>query len=168
MQKLYIYLFLHQTTTVVQPLTKAGSCISIYSYIKPQPSSHRGLSYRVVYLSIPTSNHNRHPQSICAQELYIYLFLHQTTTYDILYILSFCCISIYSYIKPQLVDEQSLREVGCISIYSYIKPQPDGWLDFFEEGCISIYSYIKPQLHCTSNLCKTCCISIYSYIKPQR
>ena len=37
---------------------RSKSCISFDSYIKPQPISLHVLEYRVVYLLIPTSNHN--------------------------------------------------------------------------------------------------------------
>ena len=33
-------------------------CISFDSYIKPQPNNHRVAYGKVVYLLIPTSNHN--------------------------------------------------------------------------------------------------------------
>ena len=50
------------------------SCISLYSYIKPQPQSERQEFYRVVYLYIPTSNHNlmfHHADSCVVVYLYI-------------------------------------------------------------------------------------------------
>ena len=120
-------------------------CISYYSYIKPQL---RGKVYefrRVVYRTIPTSNHNKwstiikgvvvvyrtiptsnHNNSSTAQlmrSLYIVLFLHQTTTCCNNSIYSFCCISYYSYIKPQLPCLSLQLRICCISYYSYIKPQ---------------------------------------------
>ena len=145
----------------------AGCCISYYSYIKPQrwhsmntkrpvvyltiPTSNhnrnwfRSCQFRVVYLTIPTSNHNVCCWVAVCGWLYILLFLHQTTTnictkrvFAKLYILLFlhqtttlrdsassssCCISYYSYIKPQLTDELCIKSHGCISYYSYIKPQ---------------------------------------------
>ena len=101
------------------------SCISFYSYIKPQLVHHVVIVGIVVYRSIPTSNRNVSVVTICVFPLYIVLFLHQTATpaavlYGIprLYIVLFlhqtattpkcdiscsCCISFYSYIKPQLV-----------------------------------------------------------------
>ena len=39
-----------------------------------------------------------------AKKLYIYLFLHQTTTAFKAGYAGHCCISIYSYIKPQLLQ----------------------------------------------------------------
>ena len=34
-----------------------------------------------------------------------------------------CCISYYSYIKPQPKEKMNVSEGRCISYYSYIKPQ---------------------------------------------
>ena len=77
---LYIILFLHQTTTVIfissglkscisyysyikpqladKAHESAVGCISYYSYIKPQLTRDSALLEAVVYRTIPTSNHN--------------------------------------------------------------------------------------------------------------
>ena len=55
-------------------------CLSIYSYIKPQLLTRCGGLRRGVYLSIPTSNHNRFNNNNPQLGVFIYLFLHQTTT----------------------------------------------------------------------------------------
>ena len=60
-------------------------------------------------------------------------------------ILNQCCISFYSYIKPQLYALLSYLAASCISFYSYIKPQPLSASRTPTPGCISFYSYIKPQ-----------------------
>ena len=78
----------------------------------------------VVYRTIPTSNHNRSLNAPVFPELYIVLFLHQTTT----------------------ITEHGLVGDGCISYYSYIKPQPHETSNSSSMRCISYYSYIKPQL----------------------
>ena len=57
-QTLYIVLFLHQTTTPLCPLSIWNSCISYYSYIKPQLLDLMMKQKSVVYRTIPTSNHN--------------------------------------------------------------------------------------------------------------
>ena len=99
---LYIVLFLHQTATVLRQSCIRASCISFYSYIKPQP--HPVIRYRnygcisfysyikpqlflnlhpvasVVYRSIPTSNRNARVFWRYIASLYIVLFLHQTAT----------------------------------------------------------------------------------------
>ena len=77
---LYIVLFLHQTTTYKECSELLGSCISYYSYIKPQHVVHKGVSCLVVYRTIPTSNHNMNGKHVFLEMLYIVLFLHQTTT----------------------------------------------------------------------------------------
>ena len=56
----------------------------------------------VVYLLIPTSNHNLFMMRFFCIWLYIFWFLHQTTTYACFYAFVYCCISFDSYIKPQL------------------------------------------------------------------
>ena len=55
---LYIVLFLHQTTTEIMQYRPFLSCISYYSYIKPQLLKRNLLFLLVVYRTIPTSNHN--------------------------------------------------------------------------------------------------------------
>ena len=166
------------------------SCISYYSYIKPQPSVGWPKERCVVYRTIPTSNHNI--QSGCSPRcrLYIVLFLHQTTTlfqrglgrlrcisyYSYIkpqrifrsYTVRFCCISYYSYIKPQLIDYPSCVTECCISYYSYIKPQHSMSHPSSQMSCISYYSYIKPQLRIVCLTIWVGCISYYSYIKPQQ
>ena len=99
---LYMSLFLHQTTTCessfsfifcciclysyIKPQRKMGlvvlrgSCICLYSYIKPQHVRGRRENHHVVYVSIPTSNHNRGCPIRKPSLLYMSLFLHQTTT----------------------------------------------------------------------------------------
>ena len=56
----------------------------------------------VVYLLIPTSNHNNVIMIIVNGKLYIFWFLHQTTTNTICQCGRRGCISFDSYIKPQL------------------------------------------------------------------
>ena len=87
-------------------------CISFDSYIKPQLSMHIYLRCRVVYLLIPTSNHNQHTDKHQPTQLYIFWFLHQTTTSNCSHNVQPRCISFDSYIKPQpLRDNQKLVKV---------------------------------------------------------
>ena len=89
-----------------QPITTMRQgwmcCISFDSYIKPQHWVCGQLVCSVVYLLIPTSNHNWCHPWWCSYLLYIFWFLHQTTTIRKLKIKVICCISFDSYIKPQL------------------------------------------------------------------
>ena len=63
-------------------ISSAASCISFDSYIKPQLGKGKGKLSAVVYLLIPTSNHNTMSCLINTIVLYIFWFLHQTTTCD--------------------------------------------------------------------------------------
>ena len=147
---LYIFWFLHQTTTVCYILFSVMCCISFDSYIKPQPYSVLVALNAVVYLLIPTSNHNSRFFYLMMVMLYIFWFLHQTTTHNEehnhnweLYIFWFLhqtttyrgsekdacrCISFDSYIKPQLWLIPLISVPSCISFDSYIKPQPSRWI----------------------------------------
>ena len=146
--ELYIFWFLHQTTTFCRSMTKNHCCISFDSYIKPQPADASMKISAVVYLLIPTSNHNveyivkygkmlyifwflhqtttQNHQNILNQRLYIFWFLHQTTTIRENIQYYFGCISFDSYIKPQHIMVLWLRVRSCISFDSYIKPQREG------------------------------------------
>ena len=89
----------------LNPAFALSSCISYYSYIKPQRCSSNLVNLNVVYRTIPTSNHNNAQalrlNSVVVYrtiptsnhnlrllwssfpQLYIVLFLHQTTTYNV-------------------------------------------------------------------------------------
>ena len=77
---LYIFWFLHQTTTGESDTSCLLRCISFDSYIKPQLVGEYGTNGLVVYLLIPTSNHNLLVSCNDNKGLYIFWFLHQTTT----------------------------------------------------------------------------------------
>ena len=55
--------------------------------------------------------------------LYIFRFLHQTTTNCLFPFCFLRCISFVSYIKPQLKEVVVFEQERCISFVSYIKPQ---------------------------------------------
>ena len=82
---LYIFWFLHQTTTYCLNITDVDRCISFDSYIKPQLTPPNRVKAGVVYLLIPTSNHNSAWPVLISRMLYIFWFLHQTTTGGNLY-----------------------------------------------------------------------------------
>ena len=147
---LYIFRFLHQTTTCLLRHTHQLSCISFDSYIKPQLTLE-GISNRyVVYLLIPTSNHNRLYKAATELTLYIFWFLHQTTTLYLSWPQYIRCISFDSYIKPQRCTSIATTALCCISFDSYIKPQRSRNVYLSCLSCISFDSYIKPQLVCPS------------------
>ena len=207
---LYIFWFLHQTTTFrcvflffrgcisfdsyIKPqprdewACKLAGCISFDSYIKPQPSSLSKIILHVVYLLIPTSNHNKNEILCKYRKLYIFWFLHQTTTYRLfclwrwwLYIFWFlhqtttyssvrlfacCCISFDSYIKPQRVN---VCQMICNVVYLLIPTSNHNYCRFWR---CSFSLYIFWFLHQTTtfrtrNPASKRCISFDSYIKPQ-
>ena len=98
---LYIFRFLHQTTTHSTIRTQYSRCISFASYIKPQRKTQTRRIINVVYLSLPTSNHNPGRLDKSDRSLYIFRFLHQTTTSQRTTTQWQSCISFASYIKPQ-------------------------------------------------------------------
>ena len=98
----------------------------------------------VVYLYIPTSNHNAPCNVFGIDELYIFIFLHQTTTIDFNDDSLACCISLYSYIKPQRRCALQCRSIGCISLYSYIKPQ---LIELLFNLSYVVYLYIPTSNH---------------------
>ena len=99
-----------------------------------------------------------------------------------------CCISLYSYIKPQRFERFRYR---IIAVYPYIPTSNRNGgkvallrlmlyiLIFLHQTatlttprkrcfrCISLYSYIKPQPYKSGSGYTVRCISLYSYIKPQ-
>ena len=163
---LYIFLFLHQTATPPRRRLQAFCCISSYSYIKPQRSLGVRSRRTVVYLLIPTSNRNRSSVVGSNVKLYIFLFLHQTATIGLLVMSRPCCISSYSYIKPQLctLSYEPLNVVYLLIPTSNRNTAPVAITDK--------KLYIFLFLHQTATVSQlanvyTRCISSYSYIKPQ-
>ena len=164
---LFIILFLHQTTTKSTVLLLVSCCLSSCSYIKPQlivcPS---GVTV-VVYHLVPTSNHNWHLINNYCFQLFIILFLHQTTTRLHHKKPHSSCLSSCSYIKPQQRCVKNDIKQRCLSSCSYIKPQLNEVFGFMPICCLSSCSYIKPQLSVPVLSREDGCLSSCSYIKPQ-
>ena len=128
---LFISWFLHQTTTYTHGYCRKAGCLSLDSYIKPQRQEYKGLSMpcclsldsyikpqravchlsirQVVYLLIPTSNHNAKLGYRGRASLFISWFLHQTTTALRVARVKLRCLSLDSYIKPQRIDDRRGR-----------------------------------------------------------
>ena len=60
---------------------------------------------------------------LSALPLFISWFLHQTTTQWRITTRWYSCLSLDSYIKPQLTRVQKITQISCLSLDSYIKPQ---------------------------------------------
>ena len=156
-------------------------CISFDSYIKPQrrASLHHVLS--VVYLLIPTSNHNLLAYRPFSLKLYIFWFLHQTTTLWLIFcktcglyifwflhqtttfwlwlIIETCCISFDSYIKPQRKVRLICLNIGCISFDSYIKPQRYLAMVIF----LSVVYLLIPTSNHNWKTSRSCCYLLYIF-----
>ena len=156
---LYIFWFLHQTTTKQAKERYNISCISFDSYIKPQPAKVADKIQYVVYLLIPTSNHNFVARRFFYTQLYIFWFLHQTTTMRRIQANKRCCISFDSYIKPQLNDV--LVGKGCqLYIFWFLHQTTTSMRGTLNAiCCISFDSYIKPQL-----ISEFCALRIVVYL----
>ena len=165
---LFIILFLHQTTTLSFRVQHFLCCLSSCSYIKPQPRTMMEETREVVYHLVPTSNHNHRLRPHRRPQLFIILFLHQTTTSRLCKQKNICCLSSCSYIKPQRGRTRLSACCGCLSSCSYIKPQPRHGTPSLHTSCLSSCSYIKPQRMVSVILNIMSCLSSCSYIKPQR
>ena len=137
--QLYIFIFLHQTTTLLPTKKLLSCCISLYSYTKPQPTicstlalqscislysyTKPQLSYTtpafhcVVYLYIPTPNHNLVSIMTFLKMLYIFIFLHQTTT-----CLATClrCLLLYIFIFLHQTTTMSFTSNAVLGLYIFI------------------------------------------------
>ena len=78
--RLFMGLFLHQTTTYTDYWDARDGCLWVFSYIKPQLNGRTVFPCKVVYGSFPTSNHNYRTKHEADRRLFMGLFLHQTTT----------------------------------------------------------------------------------------
>ena len=166
--RLYIFWFLHQTTTWGRWQWQPSSCISFDSYIKPQLTTNhiiqviRCISFDsyiklqllfatqhlslVVYLLIPTSNHNLSLPSLI--QIFVVYLLIPTSNHNIPMLLVFVIELYIFWFLHQTTTSlcQKPKNWRCISFDSYIKPQHiHAWCGRCR-GCISFDSYIKPQL----------------------
>ena len=142
-------------------------CLSLDSYIKPQHLIEFFSIDAVVYLLIPTSNHNSRRVRLTVPMLFISWFLHQTTTLTVT--LTHQNLLFISWFLHQTTTLHSLLSSPqrCLSLDSYIKPQPSHVCRGWAVGCLSLDSYIKPQ-RCWAWCLYPCrCLSLDSYIKPQ-
>ena len=121
----------------------SAGCISFDSYIKPQLRPSLLFQMFVVYLLIPTSNHNIGTDDHEEQALYIFWFLHQTTTREEekkreLYI--------FWFLHQTTTQKQKNIYYERLYIFWFLHQTTTG--PALGEGkvrCISFDSYIKPQ-----------------------
>ena len=168
MYKLYIFWFLHQTTTIANCHLARIRCISFDSYIKPQPhrrwvcckpvvylliptSNHNSKQkyktlWKVVYLLIPTSNHNQVLPCIANCQLYIFWFLHQTTTSQS-YMTEVDRLYIFWFLHQTTTCSQLTKKCVKLYIFWFLHQTTTPKAGYTSgDSCISFDSYIKPQL----------------------
>ena len=81
------------------------------------------IAFVVVSYRNSTSNHNRVPNHLYLQELYLIEILHQTTTRKTDRTIPLRCILSKFYIKPQRTTIRNRTTIRCILSKFYIKPQ---------------------------------------------
>ena len=142
-------------------------CISFDSYIKPQPAINRLMYVNVVYLLIPTSNHNKHMLFNFYGKLYIFWFLHQTTT-GVLLITSSTMLYIFWFLHQTTTLLRPQQTTLRLYIFWFLHQTTTVLIHgCVLTCCISFDSYIKPQRILPPYASSRCCISFDSYIKPQ-
>ena len=114
-----------------------------------------------------TSNHNLSIRPVYYWSLYLIEILHQTTTMQKQSELSYGCILLKFYIKPQQFCRFNDWRSSCILLKFYIKPQPSARVRELLKGCILLKFYIKPQRLRHQQDYQNGCILLKFYIKPQ-
>ena len=121
-----------------------------------------------VYLLISTSNHNLMLLGSHKARLYIFWFLHQTTTLR-LNMEKNLLLYIFWFLHQTTTIHILVPITKMLYIFWFLH-QTTTFLACLcsRLGCISFDSYIKPQLGYINTEIDSCCISFDSYIKPQR
>ena len=137
------------------------------SYIKPQQKMVLLLELCVVYLLIPTSNHNSYHWLCDIWLLYIFWFLHQTTTLTLLIRFSQKLYIFWFLHQTTTFDSPALARELLYIFWFLHQTTTISCTEVLPNGCISFDSYIKPQRLLVPFEHWLCCISFDSYIKPQ-
>ena len=124
--RLYLIEILHQTTTHCKCIQFTLCCILSKFYIKPQLHWIRVYIIYVVSYRNSTSNHNRVPNHLYLQELYLIEILHQTTTSTMVNLKCFLLYLIEILHQTTTLYGILFLQVSCILSKFYIKPQRQG------------------------------------------
>ena len=145
--ELYIVLFLHQTTTSKVRSFPRLSCISYYSYIKPQQYCKPVRHTYVVYRTIPTSNHNYFALGNI-QSGVVYRTI-PTSNHNLAMNWQEHTRVVYRTIPTSNHNDVSVSS-SLVRLYIVLFLHQTTTHCLFRKGlrsCISYYSYIKPQLY---------------------
>ena len=116
------------------------------SYIKPQQIAYLCTVFKVVYRTIPTSNHNSFHHVFLQLLLYIVLFLHQTTTVKVVFMLH-VMLYIVLFLHQTTTKKSTMAYSPTLYIVLFLHQTTTGCCLYLRPlRCISYYSYIKPQL----------------------
>ena len=160
-------MFLHQTTTIATLIQHIKRCILSCSYIKPQQAQTRTPQTHVVYYHVPTSNHNFRQLLFCCffvvyyhvptsnhnirsnillhSELYIIMFLHQTTTCQS-FIVSIVTLYIIMFLHQTTTCGNPWYRRGRLYIIMFLHQTTTAQIhNLNQQSCILSCSYIKPQ-----------------------
>ena len=142
---LYIFWFLHQTTTLSISFCFSLGCISFDSYIKPQLMLLSSLFELVVYLLIPTSNHNR--LLINRYRLLVVYLLIPTSNHNYKSQNPDVFLVVYLLIPTSNHNYRTRKDVANIVVYLLIPTSNHNLVDFFIDVCVL---YIFWFLHQTT------------------
>ena len=164
---MYIVLFLHQTTTGNALAYLLYSCISYYSYIKPQQISENANYFKVVYRTIPTANHN--PEHDGARYEWVVYRTIPTSNHNLFSTIGVAVFVVYRTIPTSNHNAPLQRESQPLVVYRTI---PTSNHNCRPSRPLCLLLYIVLFLHQTTTLVLVDdspdgCISYYSYIKPQ-
>ena len=123
---LYIFWFLHQTTTHRPAWPRYRCCISFDSYIKPQLLNVRLNSYAVVYLLIPTSNHNLRV-SVPNVEGVVYLLI-PTSNHNVLVVAAEIINVVYLLIPTSNHNQLAIYDLDNLVVYLLIPTSNHNWM----------------------------------------
>ena len=165
--KLYIFWFLHQTTTTTVSLQGSSRCISFDSYIKPQLEWYGKSQAPVVYLLIPTSNHNK--ERFALESTFVVYLLIPTSNHN-----ARAACNGAAWVVYLLISTSNHNHIFCSAFIPWVVylliPTSNHNLS---SACNFLHAlYIFWFLHQTttnalSSHIKARCISFDSYIKPQ-
>ena len=144
-----------------------GSCISSYSYIKPQPFLILCQNLHVVYHPIPTSNHNGDSYIVYEDDV-VYHPIPTSNHNSNKELLQFVCV-VYHPIPTSNHNSLAYPATGWVVVYH---PIPTSNHNKVQKAVSDYMLYIILFLHQTTTSWLLVhfllgCISSYSYIKPQ-
>ena len=142
---LYIFWFLHQTTTGESDTSCLLRCISFDSYIKPQLVGEYGTNGLVVFLLIPTSNHNDYTANTLTITV-VYLLI-PTSNHNVLAFDSHAESVVYLLIPTSNHNFRSIVLTYDSVVYLLIPTSNHNCLKVLCRKCLVVYLLIPTSNH---------------------